>query len=132
MKYIFLFFSLVLSNISYSQFFVGDTYKDVKDVLKKEHVKFTKGKVTDTTHRISWIEEGVYQMIILFDNHDTVIRQTLIPEREEDINGYVKRFNKNYVPVSDREWKNYANGRIYRIQLEYLYTVPIFSITLVQ
>jgi hypothetical protein len=41
-----------------------------------------------------------------------------------------KRSNEDFVKISDTEWRNYANGKIYKIQLEHILREPFFSITL--
>lgn len=130
MRCIVLFFLLIKFNLGYSQFFVGDSKNIVISALKSNNVKFTENELSDTTSRISVLYESKYQMIWVLDSNDIVIRQTLIPEMENGVNQFVKWFNEDFVIISDTEWRNYANGRIYKIQLEYLLQEPFFSITL--
>jgi|GEM_PF-2146792 hypothetical protein len=130
MRYLLLLFLFTQPISTYSQFFVGDSKKFAKSVLKREKIKFTEDKITDTTGRISWIFENEYQMILVLNTDEIVIRQTLIPEKENGVNEFVKWFNKDFVIISDTEWKNYSNGRIYKIHLEYILGEPFFSITL--
>lgn len=130
MKYILLLFLLIQSELCFSQFFVGDSRKFVKPILVKNEIKFTEGVVTDTTNRISWIVENQYQMILVLNTKDIVIRQTLIPEKENGVNELVRWFNEDFVRISDTEWRNYNGGRIYKIELKYLLHEPVFSITL--
>lgn len=130
MRNVVLFFLLFESSLGYSQFFVGDSKETVISALKRNKVKFTESELTDTTSRISVLYENEYQMIWGLDSNDIVIRQTLIPEMENGVNEFVKWFNKDFVIISDTEWRNYANGRIYKIQLEYILQEPFFSITL--
>jgi hypothetical protein len=130
MKYLILFFLLIQSAFAHSQFFVGDSKKDVKSALVKNNIEFTEAKLTDTTSRISWLNKNEFQMIWVLDSNDTVIRQTLISEKENGINEFVKWFNKDFVIISPNEWRNYAKEKIYKIKLEYLLSEPIFSITL--
>ena len=130
MKYIILLLLITKSTFSYSQFFVGDTREKVKSALIKGKINFTENKLTDTTSRISWLSENEFQMIWVLDNKGLVTRQTLISEKENGINEFVKWFNKDFVIISPTEWRNYANGKIYQIKLEYLYNEPFFSITL--
>jgi len=130
MRYVVLFFLLIQSILGYSQFFVGDFKETVKSALKSNNLKFTESELTDTTSRISVLYENEYQMIWVLDSNDTVIRQTLIPEMKNGVNEFVKWFNKDFVIISDTEWRNYSNGRIYKIQLEYILREPFFSITL--
>lgn len=129
-RYILIFFLLIQPFVGYSQFFVGDSKEFVTTMLKKGKIEFTEDRVTDATNRISWIFEKEYQMILVLDINDIVIRQTLIPERKSGVNDFVKLFNLNYVTVSETEWINYDNGRIYTIQLRHLLREPFFSITL--
>ncbi len=131
MKNIFLFLFLIHSTVGYSQFFVGESREFAKSILEKSNVVYTEDEVTDTINRISWIVENEYQMILVLNTDDIIIRQTLIPEKENGVNEFVKWFNKDFVIISDTEWKNYSNGRIYKIKLEYILTEPLFSITLV-
>ena len=130
MRYLVLFHLLIQSNLGYSQFFVGDSKETVKSALISNNLRFTESKLTDITSRISVLYENEYQMIWVLDSNDIVIRQTLIPEMENGVNQFVKWFNEDFVIISDTEWRNYANGRIYKIQLEYLLQEPFFSITL--
>lgn len=116
--------------MGYSQFFVGDSKETVKSALKRNNLKFTESELTDMTIRISVLYENEYQMIWVLDSDDIVTRQTLIPEKENGVNEFVKWFNEDFVIISDTEWRNYENGRIYRIQLEYILQEPFFSITL--
>ena len=113
---------LTQSLLSYSQFFVGDTKESTKTALRKNKITFTESKVTDTTNRISWVVENEYQMILVLNTKDMVIRQTLIPEKENGTNEFVRWFNKDFVAISDTEWKNYADGRIYVIKLIYMHS----------
>lgn len=122
---------LIQPFFAYSQFYVGDSREDVKSVLQINNVKFTESELTDSTSRISVLYEHDYQMIWVLNSKDIVTRQTLIPERENGVNEFVKWFNRDFVIISDIEWRNYANGRIYKIQLKYILREPIFSITLV-
>ena len=94
MRYIFLFFLLIQSNLGYSQFFVGDSKETVKSALKSNNFKFTESELTDTTSRISVLYENEYQMIWVLDSNDIVIKQTLIPEMENGVNVFVKWFNR--------------------------------------
>ena len=116
--------------MGYSQFFVGDSKETVKSALISNNLRFTESKLTDITSRISVLYENEYQMIWVLDSNDIVIRQTLIPEMENGVNEFVKWFNKDFVIISNTEWRNYANGRIYKIQLVYILQEPFFSITL--
>jgi hypothetical protein len=131
MRYSILFFILIQSFFAYSQFYVGDSRKYVKSVLQKNNVKFTESELTDSTSRISVLYKYDYQMIWGINSNDIVTRQTLIPEKENGVNEFIKWFNKDFVIISETEWRNYANGRIYKIQLEYILREPFFSITLV-
>ncbi|MEZ4986081.1 MAG: hypothetical protein R2795_13765 [Saprospiraceae bacterium] len=130
MRYLVLFFLLIQSISGYSQFYVGDSNETVISTLKRNNVEFTESELTDSTSRISVLYENEYQMIWGLDSNDMVIRQTLIPEGENGVNEFVKWFNKDFVIISDTEWRNYANGKIYKIQLEYILLEPLFSITL--
>jgi hypothetical protein len=131
MRYSILFFVLIQPLFAYSQFYVGDSREYVKSVLQKNNVKFTESELTDSTSRISVLYKNDYQMIWVLNSNYIVTRQTLIPEKENGVNEFVKWFNKDFVIISDTEWRNYDNGRIYKIQLEYLLREPFFSITLV-
>ena len=130
MRYIFIFFILFQSLLGHSQFFVGDSKENVKSALKSTNIEFTESNLNDTISRISVLYENEYQMIWVFDINDKVINQTLIPEMENGVNEFVKWFNKDFVVISDIEWRNYTNGRIYKIQLKYILQEPFFSITL--
>lgn len=122
---------LLLTNfaIAHSQFFVGVSKRDVKSALLDFNIKFTEAKLTDTTSRISWLSENEFQMIWVLNSMDTVTRQTLISEKENGINEFVKWFNEDFVIISATEWRNYSNGIIYAIKLENLFGELIFSIT---
>ena len=122
---------LIYPIIGHSQFFVGDSKEYVKSVFEKNDILFTEDILTDTTHRFSWLVENQFQMILVFNTKDVVIRQTLIPEKVNGVNEFVKWFNEDFVVVSDTEWKNYENGRIYKIKLKYILRKPYFSITLI-
>ncbi len=69
-------------------------------------------------------------MILVLNTKNIVTQQTLIPEKANGVNEFVKWFNKDFVIISETEWKNYTNGKIYKIQLEYILKEPFFSITL--
>jgi hypothetical protein len=131
MRFLIVLFILFQSVFVYSQFYVGDSREDVKSVLQKNNVKFTESELTDSTSRISVLYEYDYQMIWVLNSNDIVTRQTLIPEKKNGVNEFVKWFNKDFVIISDTEWRNYSNGRIYKIQLKYILREPFFSITLV-
>jgi hypothetical protein len=131
MRYSILLFTLFQSFFAHAQFYVGESREYVKSALRKNNVKFTESEVTDSTSRISVLYEYDYQMIWVLNSNDIVTNQTLIPEKENGVNEFVKWFNKDFVILSDTEWLNYANGRIYKIQLEYILQEPFFSITLV-
>ena len=130
MRHVLLIFLLAQSISSYSQFFVGDSKEYTKAILEKNEIVFSEAVLTDTTSRISWIVENAFQMILVLNNEDIVIRQTLLPDGENGVNEFVKWFNKDFVIISDAEWRTYENGRIYKIKLEHLYGEPYFSITL--
>lgn len=130
MRCVVLFFLLIQSKLGYSQFFVGDSKETVISALKSNNVKFTESELTEITSRISVLYENEYQMIWVLDSNDIVIKQTLIPEMENGVNVFVKWFNEDFVIISDTEWRNYANGRIYKIKLEYILREPFFSIIL--
>ncbi len=131
MRYLIILFILVQPFFAYSQFYVGDSREAVKSVLQKNNVKFTESELTDSTSRISVLYKYDYQMIWVLNSNDIVTRQTLIPEKENGVNEFVKWFNKDFVIISDTEWRNYTKGRIYKIQLKYILREPFFSITLV-
>ena len=117
---------------AYSQFFVGNSKQEVKSALMKNNVKFTEQKITDTTNRISWLNEKEFQMIWVFNNKDSLKGQTLISEKHNGINEFVKWFNEDFVIISPTEWRNYSNGVIYNIKLEKLLNEHLFSITLLR
>lgn len=130
MRYLILVFLIMQSVSGYSQFFVGDSTEFAESILEKNKIKFTKSKLTATTSRISWIVDNEYQMILVYNTKNTITRQTLIPEGENGVNEFVRWFNEDFVVISDSEWKNYENGRIYIIKLEHILGEPFFSITL--
>lgn len=130
MRYLFLCCFLIQSTLGYSQFFVGESRETVKSALESNQFEFTEYSLTDSTSGISVFKEDNYQMIWVLDANDIVIRQTLIPEGEKGVNEFVKWFNEDFVIISDVEWKNYENGRIYILKLEYLLGEPFFSISL--
>jgi hypothetical protein len=109
---------------------VGDTKDEAAKTLHELRIPYEQNRINDTTSRFSWIIPNEYQMIIVFNNSGIATRQTLIPEKENGVNEFVSNFNKDYVKISDIEWRNYENGRIYKITLEYILTEPFFSITL--
>lgn len=129
MRCVVLFFLLIQSIFGYSQFHVGESKETVISVLESNDVKFTESELTDTTSRISALIED-FQMIWVLNSNDIVIRQTLVPEMENTVNEWVKLFNEDYVVISDTEWRSYADGRIYKIRLEYMLREPFFSVTL--
>lgn len=130
MRLLILFVLLICPLLTFAQFFVGGTKEEVLAVLKKNNVKFEESAVTDSTSRISVHEENDFQMIWALNNKGVVQRQTLIPYKENGVNEYVKLFNRDYVVVSDTEWKTYSAGKIFLIKLEYLLKEPFFSITI--
>ena len=134
MKYALLLFLLTKTVFSYSQFFVGDSRVLAKSILDTKKIDYSEDLIEEPykIDRISWIIENEYQMILIFNTDDVVIKQTLIPEKKNGVNEFVKWFNEEFVVVSNTEWKNYANGRIYNIKLEYILREPLFSITLVE
>jgi hypothetical protein len=75
------------------------------------------------------MEPDKYQMILVFDTKEMVTQQTIIPENEEAGNFFIKWFNKDYVIVSDTEWKAYTMGKILKIQLSFILDNALFSIT---
>jgi hypothetical protein len=115
---------------TYSQFFVGESKEEVIYALKNANIQFTEDKLTDSTSRISWLKENQFQMIWVLNRDSIVTRQTLIPEKDNGLNEFVKWFNKDFVIVSLTEWRNYLKGRIYQIKLEYMLNEPFISITL--
>ena len=117
-------------HFNYSPFFVDESRGYTKSVLEKNKIKYSEDNVTDTTNRISWIVENEFQMILVLNTDHIVTRQTLIPEKVNGVNEFVKWFNRDFVVISETEWRNYTNGRIYKIQLEYILSEPFFSITL--
>ncbi|MDB5202898.1 MAG: hypothetical protein JWQ27_2307 [Ferruginibacter sp.] len=130
MRLIILLFLMANAFCAYSQLFIGDSKRDVKAALVSSNAKFSEAKLTDSTSRISWLKENEFQMIWVLNQKDTVIRQTLIPEKENGINEFVKWFNKDFVIISPTEWRNYRNGIIYEIKMENLLNEHIFAITL--
>ncbi len=130
MKYLIIFSLLVQSNWIYSQFNVGDSREFVIQALKRNEVIYTESELSDTTSRISVLQENEYQMIWALDSNNIVTRQTLIPESENGVNEFVRWFNRDFVIISDTEWRNYTNGRIYKIKLESFLKESLFSITL--
>lgn len=128
MKYLVLLFFIINSTLAYSQFFVGVTKRDVKTTLLKNKIIFTEDKLTDTTSRISWLNENQFQMIWILNSNDSVTKQTLISEKKNGINEFVKIFNESFVVISATEWRNYTNGIVYNIKLVNLYGDFIFSI----
>jgi hypothetical protein len=130
MRYTILICLLIQSSLGFSQFFVGDSKEIVKSALKSNNVEFTEYVLTDSTSGISVLYENEFQMIWVLNSNNLVVRQTLIPEMENGVNEFVKWFNKDFVVISDSEWRSYENGRIYKIQLEYILQEPFFSITL--
>ena len=130
MRHVIISFLLFFSFTAYSQFNVGDSKELVISALERNNIEFTQSMLTDSTSRISVLQENEYQMIWILDATGKVTKQTLIPEMENGVNEYVKWFNKDFVIISDTEWKNYDNGRIYKIQLESILQEYFFSITL--
>lgn len=130
MRYLITFLLITISLSGYSQFFIGDSKQAVKSVLHGNNVKITEDKLTDSTSRISWLVENEFQAIWVLDIYGKVIRQTIIPEKKNGVNDFVKRFNRDFVVISDTEWKNYSQGILYHIKLEYIVNEPIFSVIL--
>jgi hypothetical protein len=130
MKKLLLLLCFLQPMVCHSQFFVGDSKELVVLALKKSKAKYTENSLSDTTYTISWLKENQFQMIFILNIKDTVIRQTLIPESKNGLNEFIRWFNKDFVVISNSEWKNYENGRIYKIKLDYILREPLFSITL--
>ena len=130
MRHILLIGLFLKTSICCSQFFVGFTKEETAKSLYNLRIPYEENKINDTTSRFSWILPNEYQMIVVFNESGVSTRQTLIPEKENSVNEFVSNFNKDYVRISDIEWRNYTNGRIYKITLEYILNEPLFSITL--
>lgn len=130
MKFLFVLYLFVHSFYSNAQFYVGESREFVKSVLIESDVTFTEDVITDSISRISWLVEDQFQMIFVLNLDDIVTRQTLIPEGKNGVNEMVKWFNEDFVIVSETEWRNYENGKIFKIELEYILNEPFFSITL--
>lgn len=131
MRYVILLFLLVQSLLGYSQlFFIGESRADIKSLLKKNKLEFEEYSRTDSTSGIAFYYEGGTQMTCVLDSNDIVIWQRLYPEGEP-VNYFVKWFNKDFVIISDTEWRNYENGKIYKIELTYLpFEIAFFTIIL--
>jgi len=130
-RYAFVLCFFLQSISAYSQFFVGQTKDFANSFLQKNHIKFTRANLTDTTSRLSWMNENQYQVILVFDVKDSVILQTIIPENDKVINQLVRKFTKDFVTVSETEWRNYAKGKIYQIRLSYLLENALFTISII-
>jgi hypothetical protein len=130
MRYLLLLLLFTQYNLGYSQFCIGDSEEFTKSVLEQKKIKYTVDKITDTSNRISYIIENEYQMIFLFNASGIINSQTLIPEKKNGVNEFVRWFNRDFVVISDTEWRNYSKGRIFKIQLEHILHEPYFKITL--
>lgn len=70
-------------------------------------------------------------MSVLFNNKNVATEQSITPEEDKDVNTIVRLYNKDFVVVSDVEWRSYEKGRIYKIKLSYMFKTACFTITVI-
>jgi len=123
MKYLlFLVFSLYFSISGYSQYYLGQSEKQIREVIDGEIVK-DYIKLGDTKAKtLTWFDKPNSSLVlVMFNTYDEIIRTIISPSDRDATQSWVKFFNKNYVIVSEKEWTLYSDtGNTLKIKLSYL------------
>ena len=58
-------------------------------------------------------------LLYLFNTSKSSIMNILIPHTQEDLKHFIELYNKEYVIISDTEWKMYSKNNVATIELIY-------------
>lgn len=116
---------LYLPLASHAQCRLGSTAAEIVAEFWQEN--FTTGQITTP-----WYQEdgSVVRNYITFKNEDITCAYYLdqdnickacmvIPQTQGMLNSMVERYNKQYVIISDEEWKAYSQNGYFQIQLKF-------------
>jgi hypothetical protein len=58
-------------------------------------------------------------LLYLFNSNNICKVSILIPHTQQDLKYFIEEYNREYVVMSDTEWKMYSNGNVSTIELIY-------------
>lgn len=92
---------------------LGVTYNDVYE----EYRYLTPTVTTEKQGLCLDVTTPTVQLLYYFDEDKNCKTTIIYPKSQGILNGYVERYNNNYVIVSNTEWKMYSQNTISSIKL---------------
>ncbi len=83
--------------------------------LKIEPWKSEKG----VTREVIIVKEGFGRVVYLLNQYDRCLFTYILPLDNKFLNIMIKGMNKDFVKISDTQWKSYEEGGIVTIRLQY-------------
>src|ERR1700676_5080570 len=112
MKTILLAFLLLLFNLVSKGQLVGFDKQFIRNEITNQ--KIDSSTATDGTHYIFYTQtdRGHSSVIAYYFNSSGVsIYEKIVPGDTEELNDWVVLFNKEAVPLSDKEWREYLSSK---------------------
>lgn len=108
---------LLYSNVAFSQVRLNYTKSDIISEFSNENFKLDEfnydglDAVTIFTKRVN--------LLYLFNKNNVCKVSILIPHTQQDLKYFIEMYNRNYVIISDTEWKMYSENSVANIELIY-------------
>jgi hypothetical protein len=119
MRKVFITFLLtIFSVVTFAQARLGSTATDIRAEFWESHYKLKSGYNDDKIYYIT-IETEKANVVYYFNTDKVCTMVQIIPDNQGALNYYVELYNKQYVIVSSKKWKMYANEGIANIDLIY-------------
>lgn len=108
---------LLYATIAFSQVRLNFTKSEIVSEFSEDKFKLKEFKyegldaVTIFTERVN--------LLYLFNKNKICKASVLIPHTKQDLKYFIELYNREYVIISDTEWKMYSNNNVSTIELIY-------------
>lgn len=114
-----------ISNIGFGQIRLNSSKTEIKKEFNQAKYSLNEMNI-DGIETISIVTERV-NLLYMFDSDNICKICLLIPDTQGDLNYYVELYNRQYVVISDKEWKMYNQNGIAKIELIFTNNKPSFK-----
>lgn len=104
----------ILCSNAIAQARLGSTESQIRKDFSDRY--FERGTANDGTKYIYWSDESMIVAYYL-DSKNVCQSCAIFPKKQGTLNYLVEKYNKNYVIVSETQWKMYSDNGIMNIEL---------------
>jgi hypothetical protein len=117
-KLLILFICLLLSKLTFSQYFLGETRIQVlQDAEKADAMKLREQTDSDGRLEIKWEDYTTKSSMDAIFCGDLVCVFYIMPHDHESADAWVTSIDKSYATYGENEWKGYSNGNPFYVKV---------------